>query len=71
MANRTDPNEIGGLSAEDPLFDMVLDLRIAAMHRLLDAMAPTSPAVALQALRENFPEAPFDERVRVLTEVRH
>jgi hypothetical protein len=34
-------------------------------------MAPQSPAVALQALRENFPEAPLDQRVRALKQSRH
>ena len=70
MVDRSD-DKLAGLTAEDPLFDMVLDLRIAEMHRLLDKMAPTSPAVALQALRQNFPEAPFDERVRALAKSRH
>jgi hypothetical protein len=50
---------------------MVLDLRIAEMHSLLDKMAPASPAVALQALRQHFPETPFDERVRALKQSRH
>ena len=69
MVDRDD--KLAGLTAEDPIFDMVLDLRIAEMHRLLDKMAPASPAVALQALRQNFPETPLDERVRALKQSRH
>jgi len=69
MVDRDD--KLAGLTAGDPLFEMVLDLRIAEMHRLLDKMAPASPAVALQALRQHFPETPFDERVRALKQSRH
>jgi hypothetical protein len=71
MVDRSERDKLAELTADDPLFDMVLDLRIAEMHRLLDQMAPQSPAVALQALRENFPEAPFDQRVRALKQSRH
>jgi hypothetical protein len=71
MVDRNDHDKLAGLTAEDPLFEMVLDLRIAEMHRLLDRMAPASPAVALQALRQHFPKTPFDERVRALKQSRH
>jgi hypothetical protein len=71
MVDRDDRDKVAGLTAEDPLFQMVLDLRIAEMHSLLDKMAPASPAVALQALRQHFPETPFDERVRALKQSRH
>jgi hypothetical protein len=71
MVDRSERDKLAELTADDLLFDMVLDLRIAEMHRLLDQMAPQSPAVALQALRENFPEAPFDQRVRALKQSRH
>jgi len=71
MSERTNRNDTGGLTAQDPLFEAVLDVRIAAMHRLLDAMAPTSAAAALRTLRDAFPETSLDERVRALNELRH
>ena len=61
----------GELTADDPLFDVVLDLRIAEMHRLLDAMAPASTTSALNSLREAFPDAPLEERVRALSRTSH
>jgi hypothetical protein len=70
MGERTNRGEIG-LTVQDPLFDAVLDVRIAAMHRLLDAMAPTSAAIALRSLRDAFPETSLDERVRALSGIRH
>jgi hypothetical protein len=71
MGDRTKHDDVGGLTAQDPLFEAVLDVRIAAMHRLLDAMAPISVAGALRTLREAFPEASLGERVRILSEIRH
>jgi hypothetical protein len=63
--------EIGVIRADDPRFVDVLDLRIAAMRRLLRAMTPESPSAALTALRGAFPEAPLAERVRALSDMPH
>jgi len=49
----------------------LLDHRIADMRRLLAGMEPGSAASALRALRDAFPEASLEERVRALTAVRH
>ncbi len=49
----------------------VLDSRIAEMRRMLADMQPGSAASALRALRDAFPEASLEERVRALTAVRH
>ncbi len=59
------------LTADDPRFARALDGRIGEMRRLLAAMAPTTTARALKALRDAFPEVPLDQRVRVLGEVLH
>jgi hypothetical protein len=59
------------LSVEDPAFAPALDVRLAEMRKLLSQMDATSPAVAWRALREAFPEAPLDERVRAMTATRH
>jgi hypothetical protein len=48
-----------------------LDRRIAEMRRLLAGMEPGSAATALRVLRDAFPEASLEERVRALTAVRH
>jgi hypothetical protein len=71
MTNRSTRDELAPLSIEDPLFETVLDLRIAAMHDLLDRMAAESPAVALNALRAHFPEASLDQRVKAIAARRH
>jgi hypothetical protein len=71
MGERNTRSEGGGMTAVDPMFEAILDVRIAAMHRLLDAMAPTSAAVALKTLRDAFPETSLNERVRALSEPRH
>jgi len=52
-------------------FSAMLDLRIAEMRRMLAVMQPGSAASALRALRDAFPEATLEERVRALTAVRH
>jgi hypothetical protein len=49
----------------------MLDRRIAEMRRLLADMEPGSAASALRVLRDAFPEASLEERVRALTAVRH
>ena len=49
----------------------ILDRRIADMRRLLAGMEPGTAASALRALRDAFPEASLEERVRALTTVRH
>jgi hypothetical protein len=49
----------------------ILDRRIADMRRMLADMKPGSAASALRVLREAFPEASLEERVRALTAIRH
>jgi hypothetical protein len=49
----------------------ILDRRIAEMRRMLAVMKPGSAASALRVLRDAFPEASLEERVRALTAVRH
>ncbi len=49
----------------------ILDDRIAEMRRLIAGMEPGSAASALRVLRDAFPEASLQERVRALTAVRH
>jgi hypothetical protein len=45
--------------------------RIAEMRRMLALLQPVSPASALRALREAFPEATLEERVHALSATRH
>lgn len=47
------------------------DVRITEMRRLLDRESDLSAAEALSALRDAFPDAPLDERVRALKYSRH
>lgn len=54
------------LPADDPRFIAALDLQIAQMRRVLDLMGPSSSAEALRSLREAFPEASLEERVRAM-----
>ena len=49
----------------------MLDRRIAEMRELLAGMEPGTAASALRVLRDAFPEASLEERVRALTAVRH
>jgi hypothetical protein len=58
-------------SAQDLELSNILDRRIAAMRRMLADMQPGSAASALRALRDAFPEASLEERVRALTATRH
>jgi hypothetical protein len=48
----------------------MLDRRIAEMRRILAEMQPGSVASALRALRDAFPEASLEERVRAITATR-
>jgi len=57
--------------SEDLELTAMLDRRIADMRRLLAGMQPGSAASALRVLRDAFPEASLEERVRALTAVRH
>jgi hypothetical protein len=59
------------LRSEELELTAMLDHRIADMRRLLAGMQPGSAALALRALRDAFPEASLEERVRALTAVRH
>jgi hypothetical protein len=61
----------GRLASDDPQFKSALNQRIAEMRLMLDALAVGSPAEALKALREAFPEASLDERVRAVISSRH
>lgn len=49
----------------------ILNDRISDMRRLLADLEPGSAASALRVLRDAFPEASLQERVRALTAVRH
>ncbi|MEO8667438.1 MAG: hypothetical protein ABI399_02915 [Bauldia sp.] len=69
--DKPDKTALQLITVDDPRFTAVLDRRIGEMRHLLDAMEPTSPAVALRTLRDAFPEAPLDERVRAMTFARH
>jgi hypothetical protein len=68
MASKTHPQL---LRSEELELTVMLDRRIADMRRLLAVMRPGSSAAALRALRDAFPEASLEERVRALTVVRH
>jgi len=57
------------MTADDPIFVAALDHRIAEMQRLLKAMAPGSTTLALNTLRDAYPDASLDERVRALSKV--
>jgi hypothetical protein len=59
------------LSAEELELSKILDRRIADMRRMLADMQPGSAASALRVLRDAFPEASLEERVRALTATRH
>jgi hypothetical protein len=60
------------LSAEDTELSNMLDHRIIEMRRMLADMQPgSSAASALRVLRDAFPEASLEERVRALTATRH
>ncbi len=54
------------LAADDPRFMAALDLQIAQMRRVLDLMAPQSGAEAFRSLRDMFPTAPLEDRVRAV-----
>lgn len=56
-----------GMTADDPIFVAALDQRIAEMRRLLDAMAPGSTTLALNALRDAYPHVSLHERVQALS----
>ncbi len=58
------------LSAEE-LDSTILDRRIAEMRQMLAETQPGSAASALRVLRDAFPEASLEERVRALTATRH
>jgi hypothetical protein len=59
------------IRSDDLDLSATLDSRIADMRRLLAGMQPGSTASALRVLRDAFPEATLEERVRALTAVRH
>ena len=59
------------ITVDDPAFTAALDRRIAEMRLLLNRMETASPAVALRTLRDAFPEAPLEERVRAIKATRH
>jgi len=59
------------LSADELELSNLLDRRIADMRRMLADMQPGSTASALRVLRDAFPEASLEERVRALTATRH
>ena len=59
------------LSADELELSNLLDRRIADMRRMLADMLPGSTASALRVLRDAFPEASLEERVRALTATRH
>ncbi len=59
------------LSAEELELSTILDRRIAEMRQMLAETQPGSAASALRVLRDAFPEASLEERVRALTATRH
>ena len=59
------------LSADELELSNLLDRRIADMRRMLADIQPGSTASALRVLRDAFPEASLEERVRALTATRH
>ena len=59
------------LSADELELSNLLDRRIADMRRMLADMQPGSTASALRVLRDAFPEASLEERIRALTATRH
>lgn len=71
MVDRATSGEVGMTRAGDALVDAAVDPRIAEMHRLLEQMTDPSPTEALRALRDAFPDAPLDERVRAMKYSRH
>ena len=59
-------------SADTVEFSDMLDHRITEMRRMLADMQPgSSAASALRVLRDAFPDASLEERVRALTATRH
>jgi hypothetical protein len=67
MANPAADNRATS-TVNEPHFTEELDRRIAQMRRLLAAMKPQSAASDLKVLREAFPDASLDQRVRALSE---
>lgn len=60
-----------GSDAGDRQLGDTADARIIEMRRFLDRMSQLSAAEALSALRDAFPDATLDERVRALKYSRH
>jgi len=71
MADRAQIDQLGMHSAGDAPNDATVDARIADMRRLLEQMTEPSTTEALRVLRDNFPDAPLDERVRAMKFSRH
>ena len=69
--DKPDKTQLQLLTVDDPRFAAALNRRIGEMRHLLNAMEPASPAIALRTLRETFPEAPLDARVRAVITSRH
>jgi len=59
------------LRPENVDLSAILDRRIAEMRQMLADLQPGSAALALRVLRDAFPEASLEERVRALTATRH
>jgi hypothetical protein len=57
-------------SAEQAAFQAELDEQIARMREMLKLMAPGTGATALGAMREAFPDASLQDRVRALKDYR-
>ena len=71
MVDRVAIGEIAMAGAGDVLMDAAVDARITEMRRFLEQMAEPSTTEALRALRDAFPDAPLDERVRAMKYSRH
>jgi hypothetical protein len=68
--DKSDERDLQLVTVDDPRFTATLNRRIGEMRHLLAVLEPTTPAVALRALREAFPETPLEQRIRALT-LRH
>lgn len=69
MANRALEVEFG--KTENVRFDTAVDSRVGDMRRLLEKLSGQSTAEAMRVLRDAFPDAPLDERVRAMKSSRH
>ena len=70
MVDRTSQSEIDGLTADDPRFNIELNLRIESMRALHDAMASSSAETGFETGHSAFHGMAIDEQVRALTNLK-